>query len=214
MTVLIGLTGSIGMGKSTTAAMFAANAVPVFDADATVHKLYSGAAVAPVAAAFPGVVVDGVIDRARLSAQVLGQPEAMRRLESIVHPLVQQAEIDFIRQCLSARHPQAVLDIPLLLEAKANGRRCDCIAVVTAPYDQQRARVLARTGMTEARFEAILSRQMPDAQKRRQAHAVIDTGRGHLEAEHQVAALLRALAGRQGQVAFDRVSLERKSTDA
>lgn len=205
MTCLIGLTGSIGMGKTTTAAKFAALGVPVFDADAAVHRLYAGEAVAPVAAAFPGVAVDGVIDRDRLAAAVLGKPDALRRLEAIVHPLVRQTELRFLRACKDSRAPLAVLDIPLLFETGAQDR-CDLIAVVSAPAPVQKARVLDRPGMTVTKFEAILARQMPDAEKRRRAHVIIDTGNGQGDAARQVRSLVRALAGRPGRAAVRRMS--------
>jgi dephospho-CoA kinase len=197
MTFVLGLTGSIGMGKTTTANMFREAGVAVHDADATVHALYRGAAVPLVEAAFPGVSADGAIDRARLSALVLDRPDAMARLESIIHPLVRQAERDFLERCRHDRVPVAVLDIPLLFET--GHKRCDATIVVTAPADVQRARVLARPGMTEARFAAILARQMPDAQKRRRAHFIVDTSQGLLSARRQVQSILRAIAGRSGQ---------------
>jgi dephospho-CoA kinase len=205
MTFLIGLTGSIGMGKTTTAALFAAEGVPVFDADAVVHELYAGAAVAPVEAAFPGVTVDGQIDRTRLAAAVLGKPEALKRLEAIVHPLVKQAEIAFLRRCLDKRRALAVLDIPLLFET-GDTARCDLVAVVSAPESVQKQRVMARPGMTQAKFEAILARQMPDADKRARAHAIIDTGTSKAAAARQVKSLIRALAGRSGHAAMKRLS--------
>lgn len=207
MTLLIGLTGSIGMGKSATAAKFAALGVPVFDADAAVHALYAGAGARPVAEAFPGVMLDGVIDRKRLAAEVLGRPEALKRLEAIVHPLVRQAETAFLRGCLERRAPLALLDIPLLLET-GDLDRCDVVAVVSAPAPVQKQRVLARPGMTEAKFAAILARQMPDADKRRRAHAVIDTGAGHEVTAAGVRALVRALAGRPGRIAAKRMAAD------
>ena len=191
---ILGLTGSIGMGKSATAAMFRALGVPVHDADAAVHKLYAGAAVAPVEAAFPGVAKDGVIDRPALSARVLEDREAMKRLEAIVHPLVRAEETKFLDAARRAGARLAVLDIPLLFETGAVGR-VDAVAVVSAPLAVQRARVLDRPGMTPARFEAILAKQMPDAEKRSRAHFVIDTGRGFEAARRQVAGVVRALAG-------------------
>lgn len=198
MTFFIGLTGSIGMGKSTTSQMFREEGVPVHDADTTVHDLYAGEAVPAIEAAFPGVTVDGAVDRARLSAAVLGKPEALARLEAIVHPLVQAREEAFARRCRQHGHPLAVLDIPLLLEAGGAGR-CDAVLVVTAPAEVQRERVLARPGMTEEKFAAILSRQLPDAQKRRQAHFLVDTAQGRVAAGRQVRSILSALAGRPGR---------------
>ena len=195
---ILGLTGSIGMGKTTTGGFFAARGVPVHDADAVVHVLYSGAAVAPVEAAFPGVTVDGRIDRSRLGARVLGDAAAMARLEAIVHPLVQAAEDSFLQRARKAGAPLVVLDIPLLFETGAE-QRCDAVVVVTAPADVQRQRVLARPGMTPERFEAILSRQLPDSEKRRRAHVLIETHRELAAAALQVDELLRALAGCTGR---------------
>lgn len=191
---ILGLTGSIGMGKSATARMFRALGVPVHDADAAVHALYRGAAVAPVEAAFPGVARDGAIDRAALGARVLGDPEAMARLEAIVHPLVHAEEQAFLARARASGARLVVLDIPLLFETGGVGRT-HAVAVVSAPKDVQRARVLARQGMTEDKFETILAKQMPDAEKRRRAHFVIDTGRGFAAAEHQVEGIVRALSG-------------------
>jgi dephospho-CoA kinase len=190
----LGLTGSIGMGKSTTAQMFAAAGVPVYDADAAVHALYAGQAAREVEAAFPGTVVDGVVDRARLGAAVIGRPEALATLESIVHPLVRARELAFLAGAAAAGHHLVVLDIPLLFETGGDAR-VDAIVVVSAPADIQRARVLARPGMSADRFEAILARQVPDAEKRRRAHFVVDTARGLDSARAQVRAILRALAG-------------------
>ncbi|MFG1347574.1 dephospho-CoA kinase [Xanthobacter autotrophicus DSM 431] len=191
---ILGLTGSIGMGKSATARLFRALGVPVHDADAAVHALYRGKAVEPVEAAFPGVTRDGAIDRPALGARVLNDPEAMRRLEAIVHPLVRGEEETFLAAARAAGARLVVLDIPLLFET--GGReRVDAIAVVSAPKAVQRTRVLDRPGMTEEKFAAILAKQMPDAEKRRRAHFVIDTGRGFAAAEHQVAGVVRALAG-------------------
>lgn len=191
---VLGLTGSIGMGKSATARMFRALGVPVHDSDATVHALYRGAAVAPVETAFPGVAREGVIDRAALGARVLGDPEAMKRLEAIVHPLVREAEKAFLAKARESGARLAVLDIPLLFETGGD-RRVHAVAVVSAPKAVQRARVLAREGMTEDKFETILAKQIADAEKRRRAHFVIDTGRGFEAAERQVAGIVRALVG-------------------
>ncbi|WP_448954581.1 dephospho-CoA kinase [Labrys neptuniae] len=193
MTFILGLTGSIGMGKSATAAMFRARGVPVHDADATVHHLYAGPAVAAVEAAFPGVSVNGAIDRARLGRQVFGNAEAMRRLEAIVHPLVHEAEQAFLAQARQAGAPLAVLDIPLLYETGGE-RRCQAVAVVSAPADIQRERVLARPGMDEERLAVILARQMPDVEKRRRAQFVIDTSRGFDFAQAQVDAIIASLS--------------------
>lgn len=197
---ILGLTGSIGMGKSATASMFRSLGVPVYDADAAVHALYRGAAVAPVEVAFPGVVRDGAIDRMLLSGRVLNNPEAMARLEAIVHPLVHQEEAAFLAKARAQSHMLAVLDIPLLFEA-GGYRRVDAVAVVSADAAIQHARVMDRPGMTQEKFAAIRAKQMPDAEKRRRAHFIIDTGRGFEAARHQVAGIVRALAGpgrRQG----------------
>lgn len=191
---ILGLTGSIGMGKSATAGMFRAFGIPVYDADAAVHALYRGAATGPVEAAFPGVVQDGVVDRPLLSARVLGNAEAMARLEAIVHPLVRAEEQRFLAGARIAGHRFAVLDIPLLFE-RNGGSLVDAVAVVSAAPQVQRRRVLERAGMTAERLDAILAKQMPDAEKRRRAHFIIDTGRGFESARHQVAGVVRALAG-------------------
>jgi dephospho-CoA kinase len=191
--IILGLTGSIGMGKSTTAAMFRASGVPVQDADATVHALYAGAAAPLVEAAFPGVLKDGAVDRILLSAHVVGKPEAMRRLEAIVHPLVSKAERAFLRHFQQKSVPLVVLDVPLLFETNGSAR-ADMIAVVSAPPAVQRDRVMARPGMTEERFKTLLSRQLPDGEKRRRAHFIIETGCGLEAARHQVQDIIRALA--------------------
>ncbi|MBA4791367.1 MAG: dephospho-CoA kinase [Rhizobiales bacterium] len=191
---ILGLTGSIGMGKSATAALFGAEGVPVHDADAAVHDLYANEAVAPVEAAFPGVTRDGVIDRPELSRRVLKDADAMKRLEAIVHPLVRARETAFLTKARAAGARLVVLDIPLLLET-GSARRMDAVAVVSAPADVQRDRVLARPDMTEERFALILRKQMPDAEKRRRAHFIIDTGRGFDAARHQVRGIVRALSG-------------------
>jgi dephospho-CoA kinase len=197
MTLVLGLTGSIGMGKSTTAQLFREAGVPVHDADATVHDLYAqgGAALPLVEAAFPGTTGPAGVDRTTLGARVLGDPQAMARLEAIVHPLVRQAEERFLAKARADGHPVAVLDIPLLYETGGE-ERCDLVAVVSAPAPVQKERVLARPGMTPERFAAILAKQMPDSQKRARADVVIDTGRGVEAAREQVAALLRRLAAR------------------
>lgn len=188
----LGLTGSIGMGKSTTAGLFRELGVPVHDADAAVHALYGAEGVAPVEAAFPGVTQGGRIDRALLGARVLGDDAAMKRLEAIVHPLVRAREIAFLEGAAASGADIAVLDIPLLYETGAEGR-VDAVLVVTAPESVQRARVLARPGMTEEKLAAILSRQLPDSEKRRRADHVIDTGHGLAHARAEVAALLAQL---------------------
>jgi dephospho-CoA kinase len=180
--IILGLTGSIGMGKSTTTAMFADAGALVWNADDAVHRLYAkgGAAVGPVGEAFPGVVVDGAVDRTRL-AEALGRDgEAFRRLEAIVHPLVLKGRLEDLAAAQAQGLKLAVLDIPLLFETGGDAA-VDAVVVVTAPPAVQAARVLARPGMTRERFDAILARQLPDAEKRRRADFVIDTG-GGLEA--------------------------------
>jgi dephospho-CoA kinase len=190
--LLLGLTGSIGMGKSTTASMFREAGIPVHDSDATVHRLYSGEAAPLIEAAFPGVVIADVVDRALLAPKVIGKPDAMKKLEAIVHPLVRVAEQAFIQKAKDHRAALVVLDIPLLFETHGE-ERVDVIAVVSAPAEVQR--VMARPGMTTERFEAILAKQMPDAEKRRHAHFIIDTGQGLPQAKRQVQDIIRALAG-------------------
>ena len=174
---ILGLTGSIGMGKTQAGKMFRDLGVPVFDADEAVHSLLGrgGAAVAEVDAAFPGVVDAGVVDRARLGQRVFADPETLKRLESILHPKVRAARKGFLAQARAARQPLVVLDIPLLFETGGD-RQCTHTVVVSAPAFVQRARVMARPGMTEDRFAAVLARQMPDAEKRRRANFVIPTG--------------------------------------
>ncbi len=190
--IVIGLTGSIGMGKSTTAKMFAKAGVPVHDSDAAVHRLYAGAAAPLIEQAFPGTVREGTVDRPALAARVLGDPAALKRLETIVHPLVRADADAFLARCRDAGAPVAVMDIPLLFET--GGRdRVDKVVVVTAPADVQRSRVLARPGMTAEKFEAILAKQVPDADKRRMADFVVDTGQGMDAARRQVRAILDAL---------------------
>ena len=195
--IVIGLTGSIGMGKSTVAKMFAEEGAPSFDSDAAVHALYApgGAGVSPVEAVFPGVAREGAIDRDALSARVVGDDVAMRRLEAIVHPLVRRAQGEFIESNRAAGAKYVVLDIPLLFES-GGARLVDKVVVVSAPADVQRERVLARQGMTTEKFESILARQVPDGDKRARADFVIDTS-GPFEATRaQVCAVLDALGER------------------
>jgi dephospho-CoA kinase len=192
--LVLGLTGSAAMGKSTVAAMFAARGVPVFDADRTVHALYAGAAVPVVEAAFPGVTVAGVIDRDRLRDRVLGDEPAMKRLEALVHPLVKAEERRFVAAARAGGRQLVLLDIPLLFETGADAE-VDAVVVVSAPADIQRARMLARPGMTAERLAAMLARQMPDADKRRRAHSVIENGGSLASTANQVDAILRAVAG-------------------
>lgn len=189
----LGLTGSIATGKSTTSAMFRKAGVPVHDADAAVHRLYAGAAVPLIEAAFPGAARDGVIDRKVLGSMVAGQPDAFARLERIVHPLVHAEEQRAIGAAKGAGHRLIVLDIPLLFESGAEGR-CDAVIVTVVDPAEQKRRALARPGMNETLFHAILARQMPMAEKCRRAHAIIDTGFGLEAAERDIVALLRALA--------------------
>ncbi len=203
MTLVLGLTGSIGMGKSATAAIFRRLGIPVHDADGAVHALYGGAAAPLIEAAFPGTVVGGIVDRAALGRIVLGSPERLKQLEAIVHPLVRAQEERFLARAVGSGAPVAVLDIPLLLETGAEGR-CDAVLVVTAPGAIQEERVLARPDMTRQKFEAIRGKQMPDAEKRRRAHFLVETGRGHAAAEAQVRDILKALAGRPGRVLAER----------
>jgi dephospho-CoA kinase len=191
--IVVGLTGSIAMGKSTTAAMFAARGVPVHDADATVHRLYSGAAVAPIADAFPAAIRDGAVDRGRLAAAIVGDPAALARLEAIVHPLVRASEIDFVTRARRDGRRLVLLDIPLLFET-GGASRVDAAIVVTAPAAIQKARLFARPGMSEEKLAALLARQMPDAEKRRRAHFLVDTGRGFAAARAEVGAILAALS--------------------
>jgi len=193
--IRLGLTGSIGMGKSATATMFREAGIPVHDSDAAVHRLYAGAAAPLIEAAFPGTVKDGVVDRALLGAVVLNNDAAMKKLESIVHPLVTETTLNFLATAEKAGHRLVVLDVPLLFEV-GRDRDCDAIVVVSADPSVQRERVLARPGMTEAKFQAIVARQIPDSEKRRRAHFVIDTGRGFEAARRAVKDVIRTLAGR------------------
>jgi dephospho-CoA kinase len=190
---VLGLTGSIGMGKSTTARFFSEAGVPVHDADAAVHRLYEGEATPAIEAAFPGATSGGKVDRDKLARQVIGHPEAIKRLEAIVHPLVRAASDKFLAQAEAQGAPVAVLDIPLLFETGGEDR-CDAVVVVSAPPEVQRARVLERAGMTEERLAAILAKQMPDAEKRRRADFVVDTSHGLDAARAQVSDILQAVA--------------------
>jgi dephospho-CoA kinase len=184
--IVAGLTGSIAMGKSTVGRMFAEAGVPVFDSDDAVRDFYAGDGVQAVEAAFPGVVASGRVDRERLGAQVLGDAEALQRLEGLVHPAVAQARGRFLERAAAAGRRFVMVDVPLLFETGGEAN-VDLVIVVSAPESIQRERVLSRAGMTEAKLEAILSRQMPNAEKRRRAHFIIDT-RGRLE-------LTRAVVG-------------------
>jgi dephospho-CoA kinase len=191
---IIGLTGSIGMGKSTTAAMFRDLGIPVYDADAAVHDLYDqgGAAVEPVGEAFPGVVKDGRVDREELRKRVLGQPDELKRLNAIVHPLVGRDRVGFFKAAEEQGADMVVLDVPLLYETGGDAN-VEAVVVVSAPPEMQRERVLARPGMTPERLDAILAQQMADAEKRARAHYVVDTGCGLEAAREQVAAIVADL---------------------
>ena len=183
------------MGKSTTARMFVEQGVPVHDSDEAVHRLYAGAAAPLVEAAFPGTTRDGVVDRALLAARILGDADAIRRVEAIVHPLVRADADAFLARARASGAPIAVLDIPLLFETSGTGR-VDKVVVVTAPAEVQRERVLARPGMTEEKFRAILARQVPDAEKRRLADFIVDSSQGMEAARDQVRAIIDALVDR------------------
>lgn len=191
---IIGLTGSIGMGKSTTASMFRDAGIPVYDADAAVHAAYDvgGAAVGPVGEAFPGTVRDGRVDREALRQQVLGNPEAMARLNSIVHPLIGKSRVDAFAAATASGADMIILDVPLIYETGGE-KNMDAVIVVSAPLEMQRERVLAREGMSPERLDAILAQQLPDAEKRKRADYVIDTGRGLDTAREQVRQVIKAL---------------------
>jgi len=199
--IIVGLTGSIGMGKSTTAKMFAESGIPVNDADAVVHDLYRTDAVEPVGQAFPGTVSDGIVDRRELARQLEENPAKFPLLESIVHPLVRERERQFLEFHRQAGTEIVVLDIPLLFEVKGQDR-VDVVVVVTCDPQIQRERVLARPGMSVEKFEMILSRQVPDAEKRRRADFLIDTGHGLDMARRRVREIIQALrAGRTSETA-------------
>jgi len=195
---ILGLTGSIGMGKSTTAKFFREAGVPLHDSDAVVHRLYEGEAVASVEAAFPGTVVDGKVDRGRLSEKLVGNPDAIRRLEAIVHPLVRAVSHRFLQDQAARGARVIVLDIPLLFETGGE-KNVDAVVVVSAPADVQRKRVLSRAGVTAERLEALLARQMPDAEKRARAHFIVDSSRSFDSARAQVLGIVRAVAGLPGR---------------
>lgn len=194
--LVIGLTGSIGMGKSTTADLFRAAGVPVYDSDRAVHEIYRGPAAARIEDMFPGTTVDGAVDRARLAARVLGDAEALRRLEALVHPLVAAGRDEFLERCRRAGEDVVVFDIPLLFEIGAE-KEVDVVVVVSAPPDVQRARVLSRPGMTEEKFAAILAKQTPDAEKRARADFIVHSDRGLDSARSQVRLILDELAARR-----------------
>jgi dephospho-CoA kinase len=190
---ILGLTGSLGMGKSTTAGFFAEAGIPVHDADAVVHRLYEGEAARAIEAAFPGTTTAGKVDRIKLAARVLDDPAALRQLEAIVHPLVRAAEGRFLADARARDTKIVVLDIPLLLETESH-HRVDAVVVVTAPSETQRRRVLERPGMTPDKLDALLARQMPDSEKRRHADFVVDTSQGFDAARARVKEILRAVA--------------------
>jgi dephospho-CoA kinase len=194
--IILGLTGSIGMGKSTTATMFSEMGVPVNDADAIVHALYQNEAVTPIGAAFPGAAKAGIIDRTELSRQLAHDPSLFKTLEAIVHPLVREKERAFLDRHRAAGVPLVVLDIPLLFETKGESR-VDAVAVVTCDPEIQKERVLKRPGMTGEKFALILSRQVPDHEKRAKADYVIDTGHGFDSARGQVAAIVQGLTSQK-----------------
>jgi dephospho-CoA kinase len=175
--LILGLTGSIGMGKSTTAKLFAEAGVPVYDADAAVHKIYEGEAAPAVEAAFPGTTVDGKVDRVRLSARVLNDPAAIKQLEQIVHPMLGASRKKFLDDAEQSGAPVAVVDVPLLFETGGE-KRVDAVVVVTTTPEAQRERILARDNMTSEKLDAILARQLPDAEKRKRADFVVDTSHG------------------------------------
>ena len=197
--LVIGLTGSIGMGKSAAAQHFRTGGVKVCDADAEVHRLYDGEAVPAIAAAFPEAVHGGKVDRALLAREVAGSPQKLKQLEGIVHPMVVKAEIDFLREAEQRGAALAVLEIPLLFETDAHSR-VDVTVVVSAPEEVQRARVLARPGMTPAKFEALLKRQLSDQEKRARADFVVDTGTTLADMGRQIDRLIESLEGREGRV--------------
>jgi dephospho-CoA kinase len=174
---ILGLTGSIGMGKSTTARLFAEAGVPVYDADATVHKVYEGEAAPAIEAAFPGTTVDGKVDRSKLSAKVVHDPAAIKRLEAVVHPMLRAYHQKFLEDAERSGAPVAVIDVPLLFETGGD-KRVDAVVVVTTSPELQRERILARGTMTSEALDSILARQMPDAEKRKRADFVVDTSHG------------------------------------
>ena len=197
--LVIGLTGGIGMGKSAAAERFASHGIPVFNADLCVHRLYEGAAVPAIEAAFPSVARDGKIDRKLLSEKIAGSPERLRRLEAIVHPLVVAAEIDFLIEQENQGEKLAVLEIPLLFETGAE-RRVDVTVVLSAPAEVQRQRVLARPGMTVDKLEHLLARQLPDAERRARADYVVDSSESLEDMHRALDKLIESLHNREGRV--------------
>jgi dephospho-CoA kinase len=199
MMFVLGLTGSIGMGKSATAAMFRDEGIEVHDADAVVHALYRGQAVPAIEAAFPGTTRDGVVDRGLLGARVLGDPAALARLEAITHPMVAASRDAFLSEARKNGTPLVVLEVPLLFETGGD-RKVDAVVLVTAPEAVQKERVSRRPGMTPKRLAVILARQMPDAEKRARAHFIVDTGGEFAAIRRQVRGILRALAGAKNKL--------------
>ncbi len=193
--IVVGLTGSVGMGKTTTAEMFADEGVPVFNADAVVHQLYEGEAAGAIERAFPGTTAAGRVDRAKLGERVVGDKVALARLEAIVHPLVRKAEEAFLADAEKKGAAVAILDIPLLFEGDGD-RRVDVVVVVSAPAETQRTRVLERPGMTAEKLDHLLARQMSDSQKRTRADFIVDTGNGLEPARKQVHNILQTLSKR------------------
>lgn len=191
--MILGLTGSIGMGKSTTAKLFAEAGVPVYDADATVHKLYEGEAAPAIEAAFPGTTAGGKVDRARLSARVVHDPEAIKRLEAIVHPMLRAYHQEFLDNAKRSGAAVAVVDVPLLYETGGEAR-VDAVVVVTTSAEVQRQRILARDNMTGEKLDAILARQIPDAEKRKRADFVVDTSHGLDPVRAQIRDILEQVA--------------------
>jgi dephospho-CoA kinase len=191
--IILGLTGSIGMGKSTTAKLFAEAGVPVYDADATVHRLYEGEAVPFIEAAFPGTTVDGKVDRTRLSARVVHDPAAIKQLEQVVHPMLGSSRQKFLEEAEQSGAPVAVVDVPLLYETGGE-KRVDAVVVVTTSPEIQRERILARDNMTGEKLDAILTRQLPDAEKRKRADFVVDTSHGLGPVRAQIRDILRQAA--------------------
>jgi len=191
--IVLGLTGSIGMGKSTTAKLFAEAGVPVYDADATVHQLYEGEAAPAIEAAFPGTTADGKVDRQKLSARVVHDPAAMKRLEQIVHPMLGASRQKFFEDAERAGAPVTVVDVPLLYETGGE-KRVDAVVVVTTSPENQRARIMARGTMTSEALDSILARQLPDAEKRKRADFVVDTSDGLDPVRAQIRDILQQVA--------------------
>ena len=207
--LIVGLTGSLGMGKTTAAAHLRARGLPVFDADAEVHRLYAGQAVPAIAAAFPKAVHGGKVDRGLLAKEVAGSPDRLKALERIVHPMVVKAEIDFLGEQEAKGAKLAVLEIPLLFETDAQSR-VDVTVVVSAPAEVQRARVLARPGMSEAKLAGLLKRQLPDREKRARADYVVDSGTTLADMQAQIDKILESLRAREGRV-MERLRQESKN---